>query len=62
MAFTKETRKKILDKSTGKCEKCGKQLVFNNHNKGERGAWESHHKTSVKSGGKDLPRNGKGLS
>ena len=61
MAFSAETRRKIFDNADGKCEKCDKQLVFANHNEGERGAWEAHHRISVKSGGNDTASNGKAL-
>ena len=61
MAFSVATRKTIFDNAGGKCEKCGKQIVLNNHTEGERGAWEAHHKTSVASGGKDIASNGKAL-
>ena len=61
MAFSLEIRRKIFNKAGGRCERCNKQLVFNNHNKGERGAWHAHHKTSLASDGKDIASNGKAL-
>jgi 5-methylcytosine-specific restriction endonuclease McrA len=61
MAFSEQTRRKIFDNAKGKCESCGKQLVYQNHTEGEPGAWEAHHKTAVRSGGSDAPSNGKAL-
>jgi len=61
MAFSEETKRRIFDNAGGKCEKCGKQLVFGNRTEGERGAWNAHHKTAVSSGGKDIASNGKAL-
>lgn len=61
MAFSSEVKKIIFDKANGKCESCGKQLVFENHAEGQRGAWEAHHKTSVASRGADIASNGKAL-
>ena len=61
MAFSDETRREIFDNANDKCERCGKELVFENHTEGERGAWEAHHRTAVSSGGSDAPSNGKAL-
>ncbi len=61
MAFSDKTKLEIFEKANGKCEACGKQLVFDNHTEGERGAWHAHHKTSVASGGEDVASNGKAL-
>lgn len=61
MVFSSETRQKIFDNAGGRCEKCGKQIVFANHYQGERGAWQAHHKISVASGGRDIASNGKAL-
>ncbi len=61
MVFSLDTRRTIFDNANGRCEKRGKQIVFANHDQGERGAWHAHHKTSVASGGKDFPSNGKAL-
>ena len=61
MAFSKRKEKKIFDNAGGKCEKCGKQIVFENRTKGERGAWNAHHKNHVSSGGSDTASNGKAL-
>lgn len=61
IAFSKVTRQKIFDNANGKCQKCNKKLVFENHTEGKRGSWEAHHKTSVASGGKDIASNGKAL-
>ena len=63
MRFSEETRRTIFNNANGKCEAagCGKQLVWGNHTEGQRGAWEAHHRTSVKSGGSDTASNGKAL-
>jgi len=61
MTFSPKTRQAIFDNAGGRCEKCGKQITFNNHSQGERGAWHAHHKTSVASGGRDIASNGKAL-
>ena len=61
MAFSIETKRMVFNNAGGKCEKCHKQLVFDNHVEGQRGAWEAHHKTSVASGGKDIASNGMAL-
>ena len=61
MAFSEEIKRKIFDNARGKCEKCGKALIYGNHKEGESGAWEAHHKTSVNSGGQDVASNGKAL-
>lgn len=39
------------NRAKGKCEACGKQLVYNNRSEGERGAWEAHHIKAQKDGG-----------
>ena len=61
MAFSTKAKQEIFDNAHGKCERCGKKLVFDNHNEGERGAWEAHHRVAVHSGGSDLPSNGEAL-
>lgn len=61
MAFSESAKRAIFLKANGKCEKCGKVLVYANHSEGERGAWEAHHKTSVAAGGDDVPSNGMAL-
>jgi len=61
MAFSAATREQIFKNANGKCEKCAKQIVLGNHTRGERGAWQAHHRTSVKSGGGDTASNGKAL-
>ena len=61
MAFSDSTKEEIFQRAKGLCERCGKQLVFQNHLEGQRGAWEAHHKTSVKAGGRDVASNGEAL-
>lgn len=61
MAFSKSDKDEIFKHAHGKCERCGKLLCRDNHNEGERGAWEAHHKTSLKAGGEDIPSNGEAV-
>lgn len=61
MAFSLENKCKIFANANGKCERCGKQLVFENHDEGERGAWEAHHRLAASKGGGDEPSNGEAL-
>ena len=63
MAFSQATKETIFQNAHGHCQGkgCHKQIVLNNHNDGERGAWQAHHKTSVQSGGSDTASNGKAL-
>ncbi len=53
MAFSQVTIYAAWLKANGRCERCGKELVFDNHQEGERGAWEAHHKTARDVGGSD---------
>ena len=67
MAFSQSVIKQAWDRAGGKCEcrrktcghgaRCNKQLVWENHSEGERGAWEAHHVTAVASGGSDTLSN-----
>ena len=57
MAFSEYVKIQAWKRANGRCEKCNKQLVWANHNEGERGAWEAHHKTSVAVGGQDVLSN-----
>lgn len=61
MAFSESVRLEIFNRAKGRCEKCGKQLVYANHLPGEKGAWQAHHIVSQKSGGKDIASNGMAL-
>ena len=61
MAFSEATKRRIFDNAGGKCEKCGKQIVFDNRTKGKRGAWNAHHKNHVASSGSNTARNGRAL-
>lgn len=61
MAFSQSDKDEIFKHAHGKCERCGKLLCHDNHNEGERGAWEAHHKTSIAAGGRDVPSNGEAL-
>jgi len=47
MAFSEEIVKKAWDRAQGHCERCKKQLTFENRGRGEgRGCWEAHHKSA----------------
>jgi HNH endonuclease. len=61
MPFPDSVKEQIFAKAHGKCEGCRKQLVLSNHTEGERGAWDAHHKISVRAGGKNVVSNGKAL-
>lgn len=61
MAFSMKTKDKIFQAAHGHCERCDKQLTHDNHKKGERGAWEAHHRTAASKGGSDAPSNGEAL-
>lgn len=61
MAFSEIVKWEAFRRAGGHCESCGKELVWHNHNEGERGAWEAHHKTSVAAGGQDVLSNCKVL-
>lgn len=58
MAFSEETVIKAFARASGKCESCGKQLVFENRGRDSgRGAWETHHRIKISSGGSDALSN-----
>lgn len=58
MAFSKDDVEQAFKKANGRCEICGKQLVFKNRGRGSgRGEWEAHHKHHKKSGGSDTLSN-----
>ena len=57
MAFSESVKWEAWKRADGRCEGCGKQLSLWNHNEGEWGAWEAHHKTSVAAGGQDTLSN-----
>ena len=57
MAFSENVKREAFIRAGGHCECCKKELIWQNHKEGERGAWEAHHKTSVASGGQDTLSN-----
>lgn len=58
MSFSQTTVKEAWEKATGHCERCHKQLVWNNRgDEGQRGAWEAHHRLSASHGGSDTLSN-----
>lgn len=61
MSFPESVRLEIFTRAHGRCEKCGKQLCYENHFRGERGAWQAHHIVSPESGGTNVASNGMAL-
>lgn len=57
MGFSDSVIEQAWERSGGYCEKCGKMLVHDNHEEGERGAWEAHHIKAQSDGGKDILSN-----
>ena len=53
MSFSSSVLETAWKKAGGKCERCGKQLVWDNRGRDGQGRWEAHHKTSVAAGGSD---------
>ena len=56
MAYDEITRRKIYDRTDGRCHICGKKLSFINYGKmGKRGAWEiDHSRPRSKNGSENL--------
>lgn len=59
MAFPEAVKKEAFERAGGRCEgtvktltnrlvRCNAELDYNNHDKGEVGAWHAHHKKSRK--------------
>ena len=58
MAFLNdEIKKRFVIYSRGKCECCQKELIWDNRDKGIKGAWHAHHVKPLKSGDNDLISN-----
>ena len=57
MSFPMEIIKKAWNRAGGRCEVCRKELVWDNHSEGERGAWDAHHIKAKKDGGEDTLSN-----
>lgn len=54
MNYTKEFKRKVFDKTAGRCHLCGGGLFFNNFGTlGKRGAWEFEHSNLRSKGGTD---------
>jgi 5-methylcytosine-specific restriction endonuclease McrA len=52
MAFTLKERRRIYDRTYGKCHICGKKLSFTNYSYlGLKGAWEVEHSNPKSMGG-----------
>ena len=57
MAFSDLVISNAWKQAGGQCERCKKQLVWENRGREGRGCWEAHHKTSVSVGGSDYQSN-----
>ena len=55
--FSEEDRKYIYNRDNGHCKLCGKQLVFSNRRRNEKGAWEMGHRRAHAEGGSSHLRN-----
>lgn len=54
MDYSKDFRRKIFDKTTGRCHLCGGGIFFNNYGAIEKkGAWEIEHSVPRSKGGTD---------
>jgi hypothetical protein len=53
MAFPKEVLEEAWLRQGGRCAYCGKELVWESTQQGERGAWHPHHRKAVVDGGTD---------
>jgi hypothetical protein len=52
MAWTREQRRKIYDRTSGYCHLCHRKMSFTNYGSfGERGAWEVEHSIARANGG-----------
>ena len=57
MAFSSSVVLDAWKRAGGQCERCDKQLTWENRGREGRGCWEAHHKTSVTAGGSDTLSN-----
>lgn len=57
MAFSLQVVTSAWNNAKGHCEKCDKQLSWDNRGREGRGSWEAHHKNAVSSGGSDTLSN-----
>ena len=65
--FSQATIDAAWARSEGRCEckrnscghngRCNKQLIYDHHKEGEKGAWEAHHIVAKEIGGKDKASN-----
>ena len=54
MSFNNETKRMAFTRANGRCQSCGKQLVFENNGRFGLGCWEAHH---INSNGADVLSN-----
>jgi len=59
--FDAETKLAIFTNAGFKCEGCGKELDFDHHKDGQKGAWEAHHVVPATDGGNNTVANGAAL-
>ena len=58
MSFSKKQKRRIYDRTRGKCHICGKKLSFTNYGfNGLKGAWEVEHSNPKSLGGTDRMNN-----
>ncbi|HJJ43815.1 MAG TPA: HNH endonuclease signature motif containing protein [Methanocorpusculum sp.] len=58
MVFSEEVKKQAFENANGRCEACGKQLVFANSGvTGGRGSWIAMYRVPVSKGGTDTLEN-----
>lgn len=58
MAFSNDNvKKRFIIVSKGRCECCKKEIIWENRDKGDKGAWHAHHVNPLKNGNNDLISN-----
>ena len=55
--WTDEQERFIFERDNGKCQRCGKRLVFGNRHKSKTGAWHMGHRRAIAEGGSNHLRN-----
>jgi len=57
MAFSWDVIERAWDRQGGLCAGCGKTLVWDNKDRGTRGAWQAHHRKPISYEGSDYLSN-----
>jgi len=57
MAFSESVVTDAWKRADGQCERCDKQLAWENRGREGRGCWEAHHKMSLAVGGSNTLSN-----